>query len=149
MPKKAVKVKKDKETTDLADRISQLEDQLKRALSDYYNLDRRIEERNCEWKERALSRIVDKLLEVYDDLCRAEGHLKERGLTMAVNQFWAVLESEGVSEIKTDGENFDPELMDCVEVVEGPENKVVETMVKGYFLNGTVIRPAKVKVGRG
>ncbi|MBU2592261.1 MAG: nucleotide exchange factor GrpE [Patescibacteria group bacterium] len=149
MLKKAVKTKENKKVSNLAGRVGELEDQLKRALADYHNLDRRIGERSFEWKGKVLSRIVDKLLEVYDDLCRAEKHLKERGLTIAVNQFWAVLESEGVSKIKTKEADFDPELMDCVEVVPGSENQVVETIVKGYSLNGKVIRPAKVKVGRG
>ena len=44
---------------------------------------------------------------------------------------------------------FDPNKMDCVAVEKGPKDTVVETMLKGYMLNGQVIRPAKVKVGRG
>lgn len=146
MPKK---VSKKGKVDQLSEKINSLEDQLKMALADYRNLSRRVEERQLEWRTKAVSRIVDKLLEVYDDLCRAEKHFKDRGLKMAVNQFWLVLESEGVSKIKTKKMDFDPELMDCTEVVLGSENKVVETVSKGYCLNGEVIRPARVKVGKG
>lgn len=129
-------------------KIEELEIKLKRALADYHNLSRRVELERKEWEERAAARIIDKLLNVYDDLRRVESYLKDRGLTMAVNQFWAILQSEGVAEIKSDGEEFNPELMDCVQVGKGPKNKVVETLIKGYTFNGKVIRPAKVKVGK-
>jgi len=128
---------------------SDLAAQLKRALADYHNLSKRVKEKQSDWRNQAAAGIIDKLLDVYDDLCRAEQHLQDRGLTMAVNQFWAVMKSEGVEKIKSDGENFDPELMDCVQVVKGAKNVVAETVTKGYKLNGRVIRPAKVKVGKG
>lgn len=144
-----MKKKKSKPETKLQARVKELEDQLKRALADYHNLLKRVEQRQKQWRDEAAARIVDKLLDVYDDLVRAEAHLKDRGLTMAVNQFWAVLESEGVAEIKTEKQEFDPELMDCVQVVKGPKNQVVETLIKGYTFKGKVIRPAKVKVGKG
>lgn len=133
----------------LRQRVEELEGQLKRALADYHNLSRRIEEERRNLEDRAAASIIDKLLDVYDDLRRAELHLKDKGLAMAVNQFWAVLQSEGVAEIKSDGAEFDPELMDCIQVVKGPKNKVVETLIKGYTFKGEVIRPAKVKVGKG
>ena len=66
-----------------------------------------------------------------------------------MGQFQTILESEGISEIKTQSEKFNPETMDAVEVIEGKKDKVVEVTCKGYLLNGKVLRPAKVKVGRG
>jgi len=133
----------------LPEKLVKLEEQLRRALADYDNFSKRVEGKRGEWEEMAAARVIDKLLDVYDDLCRAEKHLKDHGLTMAVNQFWAALESEGTAKIKTDGEDFNPETMDCVQVVEGGENKVTETITCGYRLKGKVIRPAKVKVGKG
>lgn len=132
-----------------AKEIKELEQKLKQALADYHNLTARIEKRRNGWQEEASARIIDKLLDVYDDLVRARTHLKDRGLAMAVSQFWAILESEGVEEAETKGQEFDPEAMDCLEVVSGPKNKVVETIKKGYILKGKIIRPAEVKVGKG
>ena len=37
--------------------------------------------------------------------------------------------------------------MDCLEVVKGSKNKVIEVVKKGYQLHGHVLRPAQVKVG--
>jgi molecular chaperone GrpE (heat shock protein) len=39
--------------------------------------------------------------------------------------------------------------MDAIETVPGEKNKVVETVLKGYFLNNKLLRPARVKVGNG
>ena len=45
------------------------------------------------------------------------------------------------------GEEFNPELMEAIEIIEGPKNKVMEVSRKGYLLEGKVLRIAKVKVG--
>ena len=59
------------------------------------------------------------------------------------------MESEGVEEIPVRGKKFDPETMDAVEVVPGKQNQVVEVVARGYRLYDRVLRPAKVKVGKG
>jgi len=141
--------KKIKKSSSLLGKVEKLEDQLKRSLADYQNLSKRIEQRQSQWHDNTVARVVDKLLDVYDDLKRAKDHVNDKGLSMAVNQLWAVLVSEGVEEVKTEKAKFDPELMDCVQVVKGKENQVVDTLVKGYKLNDKIIRPAKVKVGKG
>ncbi|MFH1602038.1 MAG: nucleotide exchange factor GrpE [Candidatus Shapirobacteria bacterium] len=134
---------------DLKIRVTGLEEQLKRALADYRNLECRIEKEISHFKKNSALRLIDKLLGVLDDLERAESHLEDKGLAIAVNQFKEVLLSEGVKEIKSKGEMFDPELMDCVEMGEGKQNLVVKTLNKGYTLDGRVVRPAKVRVGQG
>jgi molecular chaperone GrpE len=134
---------------DLSVRIDELSHQLKKAIADYHNLESRIEKEVAFRRRDTLAKLVDKLVGVLDDLERAERHLGDRGLSMAVEQFRRVLESEGVKPIESDGQQFDPQLMDCVEVVKGPKNVVVETVLKGYTLDSEVIRPAKVKVGKG
>jgi len=133
----------------LREKIASLEEQLKRAVADYCNLESRINKEAWLFKREVLARLVDKLLFVLDDLERAEKHLGDKGLTMAVKQFKQALVSEKVEEIKTNGVKFDPEKMDCVAMAKGPKNRVVKTVLKGYTLNGEIIRPARVKVGQG
>lgn len=141
---------KEKEAiTRLEGRIVELEDFWKRALADYANLEKRILAEKSEFARISLAVLIDKLLGVLDMLEKAEHHLKNEGLSLAVRQFRQVLGTEGVEEIKTLGEPFDPELMDCAEVVNGKENIVAEVCQKGYKLLDKVIRPAKVKVGKG
>ena len=97
----------------------------------------------------AAASLVDKLLGVLDDFDRAQTHLNDRGLKIAINQFTSVLFTEGVEEIKAKGELFDPQAMDCADVKKGKKNQVLKVQQKRYTLNGTVIRPAKVIVGAG
>ncbi len=139
----------DKKLKRLKEEVKDLENKWKRALADYQNLEKRVAKDREDFVCYANARLIDKLLSVLDDLERAEKHLKNKGLTLAVGQFKSVLETERVKEIKAIGEKFDAEMMDCVEMAEGPKNIVVEVVEKGYKLNDKVIRPAKVKVGRG
>ena len=129
------------------DKITDLENKWKRALADYANLEKRIEKEKEDFVKFANAQLLDKILNVLDDLESAEKHLKDKGLTLAGNRFREILKEEGVEEIEVLGRNFDPELMDAVETVDGPKNKVVEVVLKGYKLYGKVLRPAKVKVG--
>ncbi len=133
----------------LQKRVNLLEEQLKRAVADYHNLESRVEKEIGNFKRNSLLSLVDKLLGVLDDLQRAEKSIKNKGLSMAMNQFEEVLLSEGVGEIESDGVDFDPQTMDCVEMGKGKKNIIVKTLSKGYTLNGQVVRPAKVRVGQG
>ncbi|MCD6225768.1 nucleotide exchange factor GrpE [bacterium] len=138
-----------KKKKSLEKKIAALEEQLKKAVADYCNLEARIKKEAFLSHQQLAWRLIDKLLGVLDNLEIAQKHLRDEGLAMAINQFKEVLASEGVEEISTDGEEFNPETMDCVAMVEGKKNQVVETLQKGYLFKGQVIRPAKVKVGKG
>ncbi len=138
-----------KKKISLKKQICLLKEQLKRAMADYQNLEKRIRKETEVLSREKVFRLADKLIGVLDNLERAEKHLKDQGLNMAVDQFKKVLESEEIEEIETTGKRFNPEIMDCVAVVSGPKEIVVETVAKGYSLKGNLIRPAKVKVGGG
>ena len=136
------------EIKNLQSQINDLENKWKRALADYQNLEKRIEKEKTSLVGFLNASLIDKLLGVLDDLERAEAHLKNKGLSISVSQFKEVLKTEGVEKIKAKGQDFNPETMDCVEMVKGPENIVINVTLKGYKLNGQVLRPAKVKVGK-
>ncbi|OGV89525.1 nucleotide exchange factor GrpE [Microgenomates group bacterium RBG_19FT_COMBO_39_10] len=130
-------------------KLEELENRLKRVLADYANLEKRITREKEEFVKQANAQLLDKLLVVLDDLELCEKHLKDKGVSLICARFQTALVSEGVKEIETQGEKFDPETMDAVEIVPGPKNQVVNVVLKGYKLNDKVLRPAKVKVGRG
>lgn len=144
-----MKKKVDKKLKKLEEKVKDLENKWKRALADYQNLEKRINAEKEGFVQFANAKLIDKLLGALDDLERAEKHLKNHGLTMAIDQLRSVLATEGVARIKAKGEKFNPETMDCTEMMKGPKNIVVEVIEKGYKLNDKVIRPAKVKVGKG
>ncbi len=141
--------KKYQEVKNLKVQIEDFENKWKRALADYRNLEKRVQENQIDFVKYANAKLIDKLLPILDDLERATAHIKEKGLKLILNQFRSVLSSEGVEEIKILGEEFNPVTMDCVEMTKGQKNQVVEVIQKGYTCQGKVLRPAKVKVGRG
>ena len=141
--------KTEKSLKQAQEQIEELTSKWKRAVADYHNLEKRVREEKTEFVKFANAGLLDKLLEVLDDLERAEVHLKNKGLSLILSQFRSVLNTEGIREIKALKTKFDPETMDCVEMVIGPKNRVMEIVGKGYFLNNKVLRPAKVKVGKG
>lgn len=125
------------------------DDQLKRALADYQNLTKRVEAERLEFVKYVLEQFLLKLLPVVDSLEAAEFHLKNQGLTLALQQLKTILADEGVKEIEIINKPFDPKLAECVETAAGKKDQVVFLTQKGYLLNDKVLRPARVKVGKG
>jgi len=140
-------VKKSK-VKELKEKNEELEEKYKRALADYQNLQKRAGKEKEEFIKFANARLLDKLLPILDGLEECCYHLKEKGLGLILDQFKKVLASEGLEEIKAEGEKFDPDRMDAIQMVKGEKNQVVQVVLKGYRLD-KVLRPAKVKVGMG
>lgn len=126
-----------------------LENKWKRALADYDNLRKRVEKERGNLVKFAHAGLVDKLLPVLDSLEKCRQHIKDKGLDLTCEQLQKVLASEGLVEIEVRDKKFNPEEMDAIEIVDGPKDKVMEIILKGYTLNDKIIRPAKVKVGQG
>jgi len=140
---------KNKKTATDTTRHQELENQLKRALADYQNLERRIHQERELLGKLTASILVEKFLPVLDNLENAQKHLNDEGLDIVIKQFKEVLASEDVEEIEAEGAQFDPNLHEAVETQEGEsENTIVKVHTKGYKLNDKVIRPAKVTVSK-
>ena len=125
-----------------------LENQLKRALADYQNLEKRIAEEKSSWIKLANKNLLLKLLPGLDNLILAEKHTQDEGVKISIKHFIDSLEQEGVRKIETAEKDFDPNLMEAVGTVEGEENKIVEEVRAGYMLFDQVLRPAQVIVGK-
>ncbi len=136
------------EIESLKTRVIELESHYKRALADYQNLQRRVEEERINWIQSANKELLLKILPILDTLMLAHKHLKDKGLELSIQQFLDILEKEGVAKIETAGKEFNPHTMECVEIIEGDNNKVLEEARVGYMLYDKVIRPAQVKVGK-
>jgi molecular chaperone GrpE len=127
-----------------------------RAAADYQNLKRRAEKEREEYGRLATAALVINILPLLDDLERALTSVDIRlagltwvdGIRLIYRKFQAVMEAAGVSEIKAEGETFDPNLHEAVMYGEGEEGKVVAEVQKGYRLGERVIRPAMVVVGK-
>ena len=139
----------------LEKQIVEYDNQLKRAVADYQNLEKRVNEGRSELTSFVGAELVRRLLPVLDHLEQALAGISEeerqsgwvKGVELAVKEFNQVLQSEGLEEIVADGV-FDPSLHEAVDTRQGEDNKIIEVVRKGYNLNGKVLRPAQVVVGR-
>ena len=102
--------------------------------------------------------VANSLLDVVDNLERAIQHAKPEtdpnlmaGLKMVSQQFRSTLEKQGVTEIPTENQPFNPELHEAVGQI--PSEKSAGTIVqehqKGYSLHGRLLRPSRVMISSG
>ncbi len=128
-----------------------------RAQADFINYKRRSEQERAEVVNYANSTLILNTLPVLDDLERALSNVPDElaespwvdGIRHIYRKLQAVLEAQGISVIEAEGKDFDPNFHEAVMSVEGEEGKVIEETQKGYKLRNRVIRPTKVKVGKG
>jgi molecular chaperone GrpE len=104
-------------------------------------------------------KIVLPFLEVLDNLQRAiaaapTGTLEHLlgGVQMTANQFLSKLQAVGVEPISALNEPFDPNLEQAVGMVKVADSSrdgiVIEEVQPGYRLDGQLLRPAQVRVGK-
>lgn len=126
-----------------------IKDQLARALADYDNLRKRTDEEKVAWSKFSSQNIVLRLLPILDILEKAQSHLKDEGLVIAISEFKKILIEEELEEINPKvGSEFDANSQEVIEVVDGKEdNMIQEVVLSGWkFKDGQVIRHARVKV---
>ena len=147
--------KQDNKLQELEQKIAELDSQLKRAVADYHNLEKRVAEGRSELTKWGTSELLVKLLPALDHLEQALEGASEadrqsgwfRGVELAVKELNQVLQGEGLSQIAADGQ-FDPNIHEPFDKAEGENNMILKVVRKGYNLNGKVVRPAGVVVGR-
>lgn len=128
-----------------------------RLMADFDNYKRRaVKDRQEAEKFRAQSLLVD-LLPVLDNFERAlttgtgseESSSLLKGVEMVQKSLLEAVKREGLEEIKSVGEQFDPNVHQAVmqEKDDSAEaGSVLMELQKGYTLKGRVLRPAMVKV---
>lgn len=129
-------------------RIEELENQLKRVLADYQNLEKRQALDRSDWIKNSNRNLLLRLLPTLDTLNLAQKHVEDEGLKLSIQQFQNALKEEEIEKIETEGKSFDPKTMEAVETAVGEEGKVLSEVRAGYLLNSEVLRPAQVKVGK-
>lgn len=111
--------------------------------------------------QNANASLIEKLIPVATNFERALGYFqgnnlsKEmsmvvKGVEMIYLSFIQVLEGEGLKGISAEvGAPFDPfehEVMEKVETDEFHEYSIIEVVEKGYRFQGTILKPARVKI---
>jgi len=127
-----------KKKEEVDEKFQELENQLKRTLADYQNLEKRVEENRLEWIKLANKQLLLRLLPGLDALQLAEKHTQDEGVKISIKTILDILETEGVKKIETKGRDFDPNLMECIGTVEGEEGKVIEEIRPGFMLHDKI-----------
>jgi molecular chaperone GrpE len=140
--------KTDQELKGLKGEVGELSKRYQRALADYQNLEKRVGLEKEEFAKFANAQLILKILPGLDSLEKASQHLKDEGLKLALKQLTDELASSGLEKIQTFGQDFDPETMECLEIAQGEEGKVLDEIRPGYKLNNRVLRVAQVRVGQ-
>lgn len=134
--------------------LEDITDRYKRILAEFENYKKRSQKERSMLYNSILSDIVSTLLPVMDNLenaVKAETQDEEykKGVELVLKQFKDVLTANGVEEIKTVGETFDPELHEAVSSVQDEnlgEKEIATEYRKGYKIGSKVIRHSMVVV---
>lgn len=144
----------------LKDELRESKDKYLRLAAEFDNFKRRNAKERVELIQTAGRDVITDLLDILDDFERAEkqfetdediNHVKE-GLTLIFNKLRNKLQSKGLKAMDTIGKDFDADLHEAITEIPAPsedlKGKVVDEVVRGYYLNDKIIRHAKVVVGK-
>jgi molecular chaperone GrpE len=135
------------------ERADELESKLKRKQADFQNFKKRQQQKTEDARQRATEDLVERLLDVRDNLVRAldqeEGADIRDGVETTLRGFDDVLDDENVEAIEPEpGTELDPVHHEVLMRVDSdqPEGTVADLHRPGYEMAGKVLRPAQVTV---
>ena len=127
-----------------------------RMLAEFDNYRRRTRQEQALAEQNGKREVLLALLDVMDDFDRALLHLGEApdavadGLRLIRQRFSDVLHSNGVSPFDSEGKPFDPTVHEAMTVIDSDGEEESGTVYtehrRGYFINGELLRPARVAV---
>jgi len=132
-------------------------DRAARIQAEFDNYRKRAAREQQDFRDYALADALKTLLPILDSLDRAlktnAASLEEyrSGIELIDRQFHDVLSKLGVQPVPADGESFDPNLHQAVQMVdtdEAADNHVIDELQRGYKLKDRLLRPAMVRVAR-
>jgi molecular chaperone GrpE len=125
-----------------------------RAKADFENFRKRASRDASEAEKRGKASLARELVPVVDNLERALESAEDstplaKGVALVLDELRAVLDRSGVEAYDPAGEKFDPAWHEALSTRadEGSESgTVIETLERGYRLDGQLLRPARVVV---
>lgn len=151
-------VENDSQLQKLQDEVAEQKDKYLRLVAEFDNFKRRTAKERIELTQTAGKEIVVSMLDVLDDVDRAEKVIStsndpaviKEGVQLVFNKLRSILQSKGLKALESVGKEFDTDQHEAItEVpVPGQEGKVIDEVTKGYLLNDKLIRFAKVVVGK-
>ena len=142
---------------------AELEDQkdkFVRKVAEFENFKRRSAKERVELIQTAGKEVITDLLDVLDDCDRAQKQIEKSednkeikdGVLLVFNKLRNILSAKGVKPMQTFHEEFNPDLHEAITEIPAPaeelKGKILDEIVKGYYLNDKIIRHAKVVIGK-
>ncbi len=146
-------------TDKLETEIQEQKDKYLRLFAEFDNYKRRTSRERIELLQTAGKDMAISLLEVADDMDRAEKQISsseditqvKEGVQLVFNKLRTVLQQKGIVAMNNIDADFDVEKHEAVTEIEAGKDKsgkVVDEVQKGYYMNDKLIRFAKVVVGK-
>ncbi|MEI2739902.1 MAG: nucleotide exchange factor GrpE [Chitinophagaceae bacterium] len=153
-------VAEESEMEKLKAELEESKDKYLRKVAEFDNFKRRSAKERIELIQTAGRDVITDMLDVLDDCDRAQKQLEasddataiKEGVMLVFNKLRNTLQARGVKAMETINQEFNPDLHEAVtEIPAASENmkgKIVDEVMKGYYLNDKIIRHAKVVVGK-
>ncbi len=139
--------------------LQEQKDKYLRLFAEFDNYKRRTAKERIELMQTAGKDMAVALLEVADDMDRAEKQIVntedvaqvKEGVQLVFNKLRNTLQQKGIIAMQSIDTDFDVERHEAITEIEAGEDKagkVVDEVQKGYYMNEKLIRFAKVVVGK-
>jgi molecular chaperone GrpE len=154
------KLETEDELEGLRTEIQEQKDKYLRLFAEFDNFKRRNAKERIELIQTAGKEVIVSLLDVLDDCDRAEKQLQQsrnidevrEGVLLVFNKLRSVLQSRGLRPMESIHTEFDVEKHEAISEIPAPspdlKGKVLDEVIRGYYLNDKIIRFAKVIVGK-
>jgi molecular chaperone GrpE len=141
------------------EKLAEMQDRYLRLSAEFDNYRKRTLKEKMELTKHAGENILISIVPVMDDFERAMKLMEtatdctamKSGIDLIYNKFAEFLKQNGIREIEALNQNFNVDLHEAVTKVtvqdESMKGKVVEVIVKGYWLHDKIMRFSKVVVG--
>jgi len=153
-------VSEESELEKVKSELEEQKDKFVRKVAEFENFKRRNAKERVELIQTAGKEIITELLDVLDDCDRAQKQIEKsennkeikEGVLHVFNKLRNTLYVRGLKPMETLHREFNPDLHEAITEIPAPgedlKGKVLDEIVKGYYLNDKIIRHAKVVVGK-
>ncbi len=154
------KDKNKKEIAELKEKLEEMNDRYLRLIAEFDNYKKRNAKERMEWMKSAGQDVILSVLPTLDDFNRAMKQMQnsndvtavKEGVTLIYNKLKSTLETRGLKQLDSIGQDFNPEQHEAITEIPAPseemKGKVVDEIEKGFMLNDKMLRYAKVVVGK-
>lgn len=144
----------------LKSQLEEEKDKYIRKVAEFENFKRRNAKERIELIQTAGKDVITELLDVLDDCDRAQKQLEtsedaaanREGVLLVFNKLRSVLQARGLKSMETKNQEFNPDLHEAITEIpaatEEMKGRIVDEVMRGYYLNDKIIRYAKVVVGK-